>query len=124
MFITHSTRIAGRIAEVAIGITIAGLTMGSAPALADPGRGPDQCGFQGCRGPGQRGPDGPPGDSRGPGARPTGAAALVAGLVGRNGALTATTAAGDLALRHPISAGAASIRAASTTSRSTTAAIG
>ncbi|APE15291.1 hypothetical protein BOH72_08730 [Mycobacterium sp. WY10] len=65
MSITHSTRVA----VLAAGITIAGLTVGAAPALADPGPGPGpgQCGFQGCQGPGQRGPDGPGGDRRGPG---------------------------------------------------------
>ncbi len=58
---THRTRIAA----LALGITIAGLTLGTAPALADPNPGP--CGFPGCQGPGQRGPGGPPGDHRDPG---------------------------------------------------------
>ncbi|MCV7180017.1 hypothetical protein [Mycolicibacterium sphagni] len=62
MSITKSTRIAA----VAVGITIAGLTVGAAPALAEPGPG-GQCGFQGCQGPGQRGPEGPGQDRRDPG---------------------------------------------------------
>ncbi|TGD90366.1 hypothetical protein BayCH28_00410 [Mycolicibacterium sp. CH28] len=61
MSITHRTRIAA----LAVGLTIAGLTLGTVPALADPGQGP--CDFQGCQGPGQRGPDGPPRDRRDPG---------------------------------------------------------
>ncbi len=56
--------ISHRIAAVAVGITIAGLTMGAAPAQADPGRGPGQCEFGGCQGPGERGPGGPAADRR------------------------------------------------------------
>ncbi|NTY58907.1 hypothetical protein [Mycolicibacterium sphagni] len=69
MSITHSTRVAGRIAVAAVGITIAGLTVGAAPALAEPGPGGPggPCGFQGCQRPGERGPGGPPPDRRGPG---------------------------------------------------------
>ncbi|BBY66546.1 hypothetical protein [Mycolicibacterium helvum] len=72
MSITHSTRVASRIAAVAIGITVVGLTVGATPALADPGPGGPggpggPCGFQGCQGPGERGPGGPPPDGRGPG---------------------------------------------------------
>jgi hypothetical protein len=75
MSISHSTRVASRIATVAVGITIAGLTAGAAPALAEPGHGGPggPCGFQGCQGPGDRGPGGPgdrggpPPDRRGPG---------------------------------------------------------
>jgi hypothetical protein len=45
-----------RASALAIGITVAGLTVGAASAVADP---PNPCGFQSCQGPGaQRGPDG------------------------------------------------------------------
>ncbi|GAY18286.1 hypothetical protein [Mycobacterium sp. shizuoka-1] len=66
----HLTRrIAGRILPTAAGIAIAALTLGAAPAVADPGPGGPggPCGFQDCQGPGQRGPDGPPPDRGGPG---------------------------------------------------------
>ncbi|BBY61344.1 hypothetical protein [Mycolicibacterium sarraceniae] len=73
MSITQSTRVAtrmtGRIAVAAVGITIAGLTVGAAPALADggPGGPGGPCGIQACQSPGERGPGGPGPDRRGPG---------------------------------------------------------
>jgi len=69
MSITQSTRSATRVAVIAVGITIAGLTAGTASAIADPGHGGPggPCGFQGCQGPGERGPGGPGPDRGGPG---------------------------------------------------------
>ena len=60
MSITHSTRVASRIATVAVGITIAGLTVGAAPALAPPQSSFPAAGAAPFPGGGFGGPPGPP----------------------------------------------------------------